>query len=337
MSALYRQWLILKMFPTRGKISTTTIRDRLNTEYGIDASLRTIQRDLVSLETNEFPLDCDGNNPAGWSWRKDAPAFSISNMDPLTALAFKLAEDHLERMFPRNALAALEPYFKAAHDRFKHTSESSFSRWPDKIKAVSRNLPMIYPQIPDHIMDTIYGAVLEEHRFKAQYRTISGSVKSYLVNPLGMVFVEGLTYLVASMNKHENPVLLLMHRFIDVTITDEPATVPAGFNLDKYTRELSFPVGEDIKLNVMFYDQTDIERLKETPVAVDQKIIEKKEGWKLQATIADSFQLRWWLRGYGERVEVIGPKLLRQEFANVAAATAEHYHNKFIKLQDQID
>src|SRR5689334_20157446 len=107
--ALYRQWLILKMFPPRGKISTTSIRDRLAKEYGIEASLRTIQRDLVSLESNEFPLDCDNGNPAGWSWRKDAPAFGISNMDPATVLTFKLAEKHLERMFPRGAMSALEP------------------------------------------------------------------------------------------------------------------------------------------------------------------------------------------------------------------------------------
>jgi hypothetical protein len=81
MSALYRQWLILKMFPPRGKVSTSTLRDRLINEYGIETTLRTIQRDLVSLESNEFPLDCDNNNPAGWSWRKDAPAFGISNRE----------------------------------------------------------------------------------------------------------------------------------------------------------------------------------------------------------------------------------------------------------------
>ncbi|MFZ4859964.1 MAG: hypothetical protein ACOYL3_26675 [Desulfuromonadaceae bacterium] len=105
MSALYRQWLILKMFPPTAIISTTTLRDRLATEFGIEVSLRTIQRDLLSLEANNFPLDCDGNNPAGWRWRKDAPAFGISNMDPVTALTFTLAQKHLERMFPRGAMA----------------------------------------------------------------------------------------------------------------------------------------------------------------------------------------------------------------------------------------
>ena len=325
MSALYRQWLILKMFPPRGKVSTTTIRDRLISEYGIETSLRTIQRDLVSLESNEFPLDCDNNNPAGWSWRKDAPAFGISNMDPVTALTFKLAEKHLERMFPRGTMAVLDPYFKAANERIKLTSESTLSRWPNKVKVVSRNLPMIYPQIADDIMDSVYTAVLEEYRFKAQYRTANGRVKEYDVNPLGMAFVEGLTYLIATLNEHDDPVLLLLHRILDVKPTDIPATVPEGFDLEEYTRELSFPIGDDIKLKVLFYDQADIDRLRETPISEDQKIFEKKEGWQLQATIGNSYQLRWWLRGYSERVEVLGPKSLRQEFVDAALATAKRY------------
>lgn len=325
MSAIYRQWLILNMFPPRGKISTTTIKDRLCREYSVEASLRTIQRDLVSLESNGFPLDCDNNNPAGWSWRKEAPAFGITNMDPVTVLTFKLAEQHLERMFPRGALAALQPYFSAANEKSRLIAESNLSRWPDKVKIASRNLPMIFPHIGDDIVDKVYAAVLEERQFKANYRTADGSIKNYDVTPLGMVFVEGLTYLVATLNAHDDPVLLLLHRMLLVTPTDIPISVPAGFDLEEYTRELSFPIGEDIKLKVHFFEQSDIERLRETPIAKDQIITKKKDVWQLQATISNSYQLRWWLRGYGERVEVIGPRSLRQEFTDAANASAGLY------------
>lgn len=326
MNALNRQWLILKMFPPRGIISTTTLRDRLNDEFGVKVSLRTIQRDLLFLESNNFPLDCDGNNPAGWRWRKDAPAFGISNMDPVTALTFKLAERHLERMFPRGAMTVLEPYFRAANERIKVTSESSLSRWPDKIKVVSRNLPVIYPQIADEIMDKVYTAILDERKFKALYSNVNGDVKEHNINPLGMAFVEGLTYLIATMDEYDNPMLLLLHRFLAVTLTEIPVSVPEGFDLEEYTsRELSFPVGNDIKLKVLFYDETDIKRLRETPISEDQKIIEKKDGWQLQATIGNSYQLRWWLRGYGERVEVLAPKSLRQEYIKMAKALVGLY------------
>lgn len=327
MSTLYRQWLILKTFPPRGKISTSALRDRLATNFGIEKSLRTIQRDLVYLGT-VFPLSCDENNPAGWSWSKDAPAFGISNMDPVTALTFKLAEKHLERMFPRGAMAVLDPYFKAANERINQTAESSFSQWPDKVRVVSRNLPMIYPQIADDIRDNVYTAVLEGHRFGATYRILGGRVSEYDVNPLGMAFVEGLTYLVATLNQHDDPVLLLLHRMIEVRPTDVPVTIPEGFNLDEYVdEELKFPIGDDIKLKAHFSDKSDIERLRETPISEDQKITERAGGWMFQATVGNSYQLRWWLRGYGERVEVIGPKSIRQEFSEMSREMSRLYQS----------
>ena len=326
MSALYRQWLILKLFPPKAIISTTTLRDRLATEFGIEVSLRTIQRDLLSLETNEFPLHCDGNNPAGWRWRKDAPAFGIANMDPATALTFTLAQKHLERMFPRGAMAVLEPYFNAANERMRQTTESSLSHWPDKVRVVSRNLPMLYPEIPENIRDTVYTAVLEERRFDATYRTLGGTVKEYDVNPLGMAFVEGLTYLVATLNKHEDPILLLLHRMVEAKSTDVPVTIPEGFNLDEYIdEELKFPIGDDIKLKALFSDKADVERLRETRISDDQTITESGVAWLFQGTVGNSYQLRWWLRGYGERVKVKGPINLRKEFEELAANMAALY------------
>jgi predicted DNA-binding transcriptional regulator YafY len=328
MSALYRQWLILKMFPPERIISTTTLRDRLATEFGIEVSLRTIQRDLLSLEENEFPLKCDGNNPAGWSWRKDAPAFGISNMDPVTALTFTLAEKHLERLFPRGAMSVLDPYFRAAKERMKQTSESTLSHWPDKVRVVSRNLPMLYPQIAEDIRDKIYSAVLEEKRFIATYQTIGGKIKEYDVNPLGMAFMEGLTYLIATLNTHEDPMLLLLHRMKVVKLTDVPVTIPKDFDLNKYIdEELKFPVGVDIKLKALFSDETDILRLKESPLSEDQIITEKNGSWLLQATVGNSYQLRWWLRGYGERVEVKAPIKLRQEFAEMICKMSNTYQS----------
>jgi predicted DNA-binding transcriptional regulator YafY len=321
---LYRQWLILQMLPTRTRFSTNHILDRLVNAHGISTTLRTVQRDLNDLEDN-FPIICDGEKEAGWSWSKDAPAFGIANLDPATVLTFKLAEQHLERLFPRGTLTALEPYFKAANDKIKKT-ESTLSHWPDKIRVVSRNLSMIHPQVSDDILDKVYAAVLDGRRFSATYRAVGGKTKEYDVNPLGMAFVEGLTYLVATLNEHDDPLLLLLHRILDVKPTDTPVTIPGGFNLDEYTNsELSFPIGDDIKLKVFFNKKSDIERLRETQLSEDQKITERDGGWLVQATVSDSYQLRWWLRGYGDRVEIVGPKSLRQEFVEMALGLAKRY------------
>lgn len=326
MDTLYRQWLILRMIPRKSRIATTTIWDRLSSEYGIETALRTIQRDLIALERSEFPLECDNNRPAGWSWRKDAPNFDLPNMDPVTALTFKLAEKYLTRMLPQGTLSALKPYIRSADERLK-SSESSLARWPEKIRVVSRNLAMLPPAVSEEISAAVSIAVLEERRFTVNYRTVTGSMKRYEVNPFGLVFVDGMTYLVASLNQHESPVLLLLHRIQSLEMLEAAATLPPGFNLDDYVAtEFSFAVGEEIQLKVVFSRQTDMQRLKEAPLATDQSIVSRADGrFEVMATVADSRQLRWWLRGFGDRVEVLAPESLRTDFKALAGKMGELY------------
>lgn len=326
MDTLYRHWLILKMIPRRRRISTTEICSRLLRENVIKVSLRAIQRDLVSLQRN-FPLVSDDKKPAGWKWHENAPAFDIPNMDSMTALTFKLAESHTGKLFPHGFYAALKPYFAAADERLRQTSSASLSAWPDKVRVVSRNLPHIPPYVPEEISDVVYTSLLEARRFASRYRNTVGDVKDFEVTPLGMVLVEGLTYLVATLFDYEDPVLLLLHRIMEATMLDKSAIVPEGFNLDDYiARELSFPVGRDLKLKVLFSSKSDAHRLQESPISEDQRIREMRNGFfELTATASDSVQLRWWLRGYGERVEVLSPKSLRDEFALLAQKVSEIY------------
>jgi len=88
---------------------------------------------------------------------------------------------------------------------------------------------------------------------------------------------------------------------------------------------LKFPLGDDIRLKAIFSYKSDIERLREAPISDDQNITEKTGEWLLQATVGNSYQLRWWLRGYGERVKVKGPIGLRKEFEELAANMAALY------------
>jgi predicted DNA-binding transcriptional regulator YafY len=156
---------------------------------------------------------------------------------------------------------------------------------------------------------------------------MTGKKKSYEVNPLGMAFVDGLTYLIASLNEHGDPVLLLLHRILKAEPLDRAANVPDDFDLDEYiARELTFPVGGTIKLKLRFFNVADVQRLEEAPLSPDQKIVAGKNGaFELTATMEDTLQLHWWLHGYGGRVEVVAPKHLRDEFAETALALAERY------------
>jgi predicted DNA-binding transcriptional regulator YafY len=66
--------------------------------------------------------------------------------------------------------------------------------------------------------------------------------------------------------------------------------------------------------------------MQETPLSDDQKIVTKHDGHKqVTATVKNSLQLRWWLLGFGEYVEVIKPKFLRDEFIEISQSLGKMY------------
>ena len=327
MDTLTRQWLILRMVPRRGRIATPEILARLGSEYNIDTTIRTVQRDMQDLSLT-FPLVCDKNRPAGWSWSNDAISFEIPSMDPLAALTFRLVRDSMTRMLPRAALASLDGYFRAADAQLKKLSGSPLSHWPDKVRVVSRSLNFVAPNVDEGVLDSLYEALQHELCFELDYRARSGKDKKYVVNPLGLVFVDNLIYLVATLNDHDDPMQLLAHRMKSIRVLpDQPATVPEGFTLQGYIEsgEFGYPLGGMIKLKALF-DKGGAPYLYETKLAPSQKLTEQVDGKiLLEVTVRDDVQLRWWLKGFGERIEVIEPADLRNEFVLLARKMAEKY------------
>jgi len=65
---------------------------------------------------------------------------------------------------------------------------------------------------------------------------------------------------------------------------------------------------EKIKLEALFVADAAY-HLTEVKLSPDQTVEFKKDGRMLvTATVADSDELRWWLRGFGDDVEVRKPK-----------------------------
>ena len=330
MDALTRQWLILLMIPRRSRIATSDILQRLNSEYTIETTIRTIQRDLHEL-SRVFPLVNDGKRPAGWSWNKDAPVFDLPSMEPIAALTFCLVRDSMIRLLPRSAHNSLKGYFQAADNRLKTLPNSRLPHWPDKVRVVSRNLRFEAPNMDDSILDALYEALQLEICFEVDYQTREGKNKSYFVNPLGLVFIDALIYLVATLNDHIDPVSLLAHRMKAIKLLpDKQITVPAGYTLDGYIEsgEIGYLHGDPIKLKAVF--QRDAAKfLFESNLSKNQQLTQTSDGKViLESTVVDSTQLRWWLRGFGAQVEIIEPEFLRDEFMKLSGQIAEMYLQK---------
>jgi len=326
---LMRQWQMLRLVPRYPlKISTSDLKQKLADE-GFETTQRTIQRDLVRLSTI-YPLACDeGGKPFGWSWMRDADVMDIPGMDSHTALAFWLASQHLEPLLPKTTLRQLQPHFKtAAHVLDAIPADKGAPAWRGKVRVLHRGPKLKAPSIAANVQNQVYDALLRNRCLAITYnpRGQEGE-KKYEINPLGLVFKDGVTYLVCSMWNYPDIRLLTLHRIRVAEALDKPATAPSDFDLDTYiaSGELDFTVGGDIKLKAIFSSDAAF-HLGERPLSDNQTITEQSDGRMLvTATVQDTSELRWWLLGFGDGIEIIAPKPLRREFQSIATLTLKQY------------
>jgi predicted DNA-binding transcriptional regulator YafY len=321
MSTSYRQWLTLRMIPRHPrKIDTATIEERLKSQ-GFQVHRRTIQRDLESF-SETFPLMCDDRDkPYGWSWSPDAAAFDIPQMDPATALTFRMADRFLASVMPPATLDLLQPYIRHASRVLDNIDRKHLQAWPDKVRILSRSQPLDPPDIDPHVLAIVYESMLEGKRFSVVYRRRGELVPvEYTVNPLGIVMLDTVSYLVCTMRDYDQMKdirQLSLHRMLEARKMDEQGIIPEGFSLQEYIDSGAFTYlrgNSCIRLKALFEKDAAI-HLWETPLGDDQVLTKiGNESVQVETTVPDTAQLRWWLLGFGGRVEVLEPVALRDEF-----------------------
>ena len=133
----------------------------------------------------------------------------------------------------------------------------------------------------------------------------------------------------ATLWKYEDPRHFALHRITECKLSAASYDPLDDFNLDTYIATGTFDYAEveenEIKLMVIF-DKDTAFHLTETPLSADQKMVNKRDGRvQVTATVKNSSQLRWWLLGFGEYVEVVKPKALREEFIETSIRLGEIY------------
>ncbi len=328
---IYRQWLMLTKIPRYPRKTTVPeIRNILLGEgYSVDT--RTIQRDLNKLSIS-FPLSNDTEGRKNyWFWIKEAAIQDLPGMEPVTALAFDMAESYLTPLLPQATLDLLQPYFERAKFVLNEKSESSLRTWPDKIKVIERGVVLQKPTIKPDVQQTIYQALLEEKPLQAKYLPRdSKQAKEYLMHPLGIVSRMGVIYLICTLWDYDDKKQFALHRFESVDISNEPFKEQHGFSLQHYTEtehQFAYPIQpEPIYLKVLF-DGATANHLSETPLSTDQKLTPLSKGKVLlEANVIETLELRWWLQAFGDNVEVLEPRSMRDKFKELSLKLASIYN-----------
>ncbi|MBT4288112.1 MAG: WYL domain-containing protein [Deltaproteobacteria bacterium] len=300
-------------------IDAGIITEKLN-EQGYEVTIRTVQRDLVKLSA-KFPLVRTKNidsNAFLWSWSESSAMLDIPRMSPLTALTFTLVESYLRHLLPKPILSFLNHHFERAKALLDKLQSTHYFKWYEKFRIIQWGPDYTPPKINENVIDVVYNAILNEKQFIANYKTKTGKIlKKIVVNPLGMVFRREINYLVCTYRGVSEIRQLPLHRFQKVVPLDQQRMIPDGFNIDDYISSgaFSYQINKNpIKLQALFAEESMIYR-EEAPISDDQTLKKQKDGRVLlKATLHDSFELRWWLTGFGDKVEVVKPKYLRDEF-----------------------
>ncbi len=330
METIIRHWHILQMIPRHPrKVDAGRIHRFLqDTEAASTLTKRTVERDLHFL-SRLFPLECDGCKPQGWCWRADAAILDIPGMDLTAALTFRMVEEYLSRLLPKTCTVSLAPHMKRARTILGDPGHGGLADWPEKVKVVPRTQPLLPPTIEPQIMETVYAALLQNRRFKGFYKRHDESGKELEINPLGLVFNDPVVYLVATCWDYTDVRSFALHRFTSAELTDIPVTRPTDFSLQKFIDDGAFgfasDLGATIRLKARFTREA-AAHLWESRLSEDQIISDDRAAWVMvEATVADTPQLKWWLLGFGAQIEVLEPHGLRDEVADSVLKSAKLY------------
>jgi predicted DNA-binding transcriptional regulator YafY len=180
----------------------------------------------------------------------------------------------------------------------------------DKVRVVSQSVPLLPPEIRKGVLDSVSTALYYDHWLDIDYINVQGERKIKRVMPLGLAQQGARMILVVRFEGHDNERSLALNRIQSAHDTGLRFK-PFGFDLAKYDDDGRFGFGEGKEIELKFR----IEKLSgifltESKLSKDQQVKDLGDWLEISATVMESEQLIWWLRGFGERVELIAPKQL---------------------------
>ena len=329
---IMRSLTMLQVIPVQpGSKTTREIGEELlavDPNYQVD--IRSIQRSLEKLSAI-FPIGSERDGRANrWFWTQKDAITQIPAMSRETAFALKLAGEYLKPIMPPSTLRLMAGHLRAADEMLK--GESKLGAWARKARIVERGIAMTPPSVRQDVIEEVYRALLDDQRIEVTSSTPGERATRRVLNPLGVVFRGGIIHLVATEEDEEGDGEVqhfLLHRLSNPTLLAEPVQRPRGFSLSRHIDETeefsSEPGAAKLKLRAVFQPEA-FNQLGDAKLASDHRTTIRRDGRVLvEATVADSAELRTWLMGFGAMVEVLSPKRLRNEFTEHAEALHAAY------------
>ena len=304
---------LLRRIPRRRRITAKELHKQLQ-EAGLKKDLRTVQRQLKML-SERFDIECDDREkPYGYRWIEQADGFCIPRLGLQDSLLLTLAEQYLRKILPAKLMKSMEGFFtQARYELAYHDGQHPEQEWLSKVRIVDTTQPLLPPKVKSEVFEAVSNALYENKWLKVNYRNVDGKRGDYRVMPLGLAQQGPRLYLVCRFEGFDNERSLALHRIITAEALTMSFKRPPEFDLKKYDDDGRFGFGEGERIRLTFrINKPSGFHLLESPLSSDQEERELEDEYEITATVVDTEQLNWWLRGFGVAVRGVEKQSLKQ-------------------------
>ncbi len=296
-----------------------TIRE-LSAQFG--TRRETICRDLRALEDAGYPIAGDEqgrlSRPRLLSSQIPDIRFSPQELDALLfaagqAQAALPASDSLAA-----AVFKLQALVESSPGAVPPSVAEKFDTWTCGAKDFRPHEPQIALLIE---------AILRKRRCRVTYRKPSRpEPKTYEFDPYRLLFVGGGLYVVGQVPKHTATATLSVDRLSSVSLLDTEFEIDPGFSPQK-CREDAFGVSWQEPMSVVLRFRADqAPYVHERLWHPSQELTDLPEGAvQLAFRAGGPFEIRRWILGWGDAVEVVSPSELRKEMKEILNAAGGLY------------
>ncbi|CAG0929136.1 MAG: WYL domain-containing protein [Rhodocyclaceae bacterium] len=295
---------LLRRIPRGRKVSAPELHEQL-VSMGVERDVRTIQRQLDML-SKHFDIDRDARSrPYGYSWKERAKGMSLPSLNEQESLLLTLAEQHLRNLLPASLMKSMEPFFVQARTNLGPQASGRREReWLSKVRVVSTTQPLLPPKVRPGVFEEVSNALYANCWLSVNYRNAAGKRIEAEVMPLGLAQQGPRLYLVCRFRGFDNERSLAVHRIISARASSLTFERPREFDLQRYDDDGRFGFGEGQRIRLTFrISRSAGAHLLESPLSADQHVKELDGAYEISASVVDTAQLEWWLRGFG--IEVI--------------------------------
>lgn len=294
---------ILRAIPRRRFTTATSVWNALQAA-GYERDLRSVQRLLDQL-CDHFPVERDiRSKPYGYRWAEGAYDLGLAGLTPAEALMLQIAKVQIAEFLPPNVARQLDPLFSAAQKTIDDRPATSVERrWLKKMRRIPTTQPLLPPRLKPGVFEAVSDSLYYEQKLFVSYINARGQRREAVVSPLGLALQEPRLYLVCRFEGYANERILSLARIEKAHPEAARFAYPRDFHLARYDGEGRFSFGDGKTVKLSFdIDKIVGRHLTESPLSLDQHVLESEESLTITATVIDSMLLHAWLRGLGDAI-----------------------------------